>query len=95
MMLSSDQVPAASKSRESFFPGCWEHAAWGFGVSVAAGGPHRGRWGSSGGPGTDFFVDPDGTLGLLLPQVEIGPRLAPLLEEYGDLTTTRDPLPPR
>lgn len=93
-MLSSDQVPAEAKSRDSFFPGFWEHTGWGFGVSVAADGPHRGRWGWSGGAGTDFFVDPDGTLGLLLTQVEIGPRLAPLLEEYGDLTAT-DPLAPR
>ena len=29
-------------------------------------GPQRGRIGWSGGQGTDFFVDPDGTVGILL-----------------------------
>ncbi|MGP5034365.1 serine hydrolase domain-containing protein [Brachybacterium alimentarium] len=83
-LLSTDQVPDAVKQPDSFFPGFWERTGWGFGVCVVTGGPHRGRWGWSGGAGTDFFVDPDGTLGLLLTQVEIGERLAPLLEAYGE-----------
>jgi CubicO group peptidase (beta-lactamase class C family) len=84
-MLSSDQVPDAVKTPDSFFPGFWERTGWGFGVCVVTEGPHRGRWGWSGGAGTDFFVDPDGTLGLLLTQVEMGGRLAPLLEAYQEL----------
>lgn len=86
-MLRTDQVPASAKRSDAFFPGFWEHTGWGFGVSVVTGGLHRGRWGWSGGAGTDFFVDPDGMLGLLLTQVEIGERLAPLLEEYGELSS--------
>lgn len=84
-LLGSDQVPAGAKDPGSFFPGFWEHTGWGFGVCVVADGPHRGRWGWSGGAGTDFFVDPDGTLGILLTQVEMGGRIAPLLEAYGEL----------
>lgn len=85
-MLRSDQVPASAKQPGSFFPGFWARTGWGFGVSVVADGPHRGRWGWSGGAGTDFFVDPDGTLGLLLTQVELGPRVMPLLEAFGELS---------
>ena len=84
-MLSQDQVPDRAKDPGSFFPGFWEHTGWGFGVSVVADGPHRGRWGWSGGAGTDFFVDPDGTVGIMLTQVEMGGRIAPLLEAYGEL----------
>ncbi|MGP9681843.1 serine hydrolase domain-containing protein [Brachybacterium sp. AOP3-A1-3] len=85
-MLSRDQVPDGAKDPSSFFPGFWEHTGWGFGVCVVADGPHRGRFGWSGGAGTDFFVDPDGTMGIVLTQVEMGGRIAPLLEEYGELT---------
>lgn len=84
-MLHSDQVPEAAKDPAAFFPGFWDSSSWGFGVCVATTGPHRGRWGWSGGAGTDFFVDPDGTLGLLLTQVEMGPRILPLLEAYQEL----------
>ncbi|MGP9539734.1 serine hydrolase domain-containing protein [Brachybacterium sp. AOP43-C2-M15] len=89
-MLRSDQVPPEAKDPAAFFPGFWEASSWGFGVCVVTEGPHRGRWGWSGGAGTDFFVDPDGTLGLLLTQVEIGSRIMPLLEAYQEL-----PAPPR
>lgn len=84
-MLSTDQVPRAAKDPSSFFPGFWDHTGWGFGVCVVADGPHRGRWGWSGGAGTDFFVDADGTLGIVLTQVEMGARIAPLLEACGEL----------
>lgn len=85
-MLRTDQVPASAKQPDSFFPGFWDGTGWGFGVCVVTDGPHRGRWGWSGGAGTDFFIDPDGTIGLLLTQVEIGERLSPVLEAYGELT---------
>jgi CubicO group peptidase (beta-lactamase class C family) len=84
-MLSSDQVPAEAKHPAAFFPGFWDTTGWGLGVGVMTAGPHRGRWGWSGGAGTDFFVDPDGTIGLLLTQVQMGPRITPLLEAYGEL----------
>lgn len=89
-MLRTDQVPEAAKDPGGFFPGFWEHTGWGFGVCVLTDGPRRGRWGWSGGAGTDFFVDPDGTIGLLLTQVEIGPRLAPLLEAFTELPPVRE-----
>ena len=86
-MMTTDQVPAEVKRPDSFYPGFWDGTGWGFGVSVVTGGEHRGRWGWSGGYGTDFFVDADGTIGLLLAQVEIGEHLMPLLEAFQELPT--------
>ena len=85
VQLTSDQVPAANKTSDSFFPGFWDGMGWGFGVGVQTDGPHRGRYGWSGGQGTDFFVDPDGTIGILLTQVELGEPMAPLLEAFQTL----------
>lgn len=85
--LSTDQVPAACKTVDSFFPGFWDGMGWGFGVGVHTVGPRRGRYGWAGGLGTDFFVDPDGTVGVLLTQVEIGPAMFGLLNEFHSLTT--------
>jgi CubicO group peptidase (beta-lactamase class C family) len=69
--MTTDQVPAAGKTADSFFPGFWDGMGWGFGVAVKTEGPQRGRIGWSGGQGTDFFVDQDGTVGILLTQVEL------------------------
>jgi CubicO group peptidase (beta-lactamase class C family) len=80
--MTSDQVPAACKTADSFFPGFWDGMGWGFGVAVRTAGPQRGRIGWSGGQGTDFFVDLDGTVGILLTQVEIGEHLWPLIEQF-------------
>lgn len=80
--ITSDQVPAENKTPDSFFPGFWNGMGWGFGVGVQTEGPLRGRYGWSGGQGTDFFVDPDGTVGILLTQVELGERTWPLLGEF-------------
>jgi hypothetical protein len=41
-----------------------------------------GRFGWSGGQGTDFYVDPDGTVAVLLTQVELGERLWPMIGEF-------------
>jgi CubicO group peptidase (beta-lactamase class C family) len=81
-LMTSDQVPAEHKTPESFFPGFWDGMGWGFGVGVQTEGPERGRCGWSGGQGTDFFVDPDQTIGILLTQVELGDRTWPLLAEF-------------
>ncbi|KNX38969.1 serine hydrolase domain-containing protein [Luteipulveratus halotolerans] len=81
-LMTSDQVPTRCKTPDSFFPGFWDGMGWGYGVVVHTEGPHRGRFGWSGGLGTDFFVDPDGTIALLMPQVEMGPALFPVLEEF-------------
>jgi CubicO group peptidase (beta-lactamase class C family) len=83
--MTSDQVPAENKTPDSFFPGFWEEMGWGFGVGVKTQGPQRGRYGWSGGQGTDFFVDPDGTIGILLTQVELGERMWPVLGEFQEL----------
>ncbi len=84
--MTSDQVPAAAKSPDSFFPGFFDSSGWGFGVGVSTAGPHAGRYGWSGGQGTDFFVDADGTVGVLLTQVELGERTFGLLEEFQRLS---------
>jgi CubicO group peptidase (beta-lactamase class C family) len=83
--MTSDQVPAACKTADSFFPGFWDGMGWGFGVAVQTEGPQRGRFGWAGGQGTDFFVDPDGTAGILLTQVELGEHMWPLIEEFQSL----------
>ncbi len=81
--MTSDQVPAACKTEDSFFfPRFWDGTGWGFGVAVKTAGPQRGRFGWSGGSGTDFFVDPDGTVGILLTQVEMGEHMSPLVAEF-------------
>ena len=81
-LMTSDQVAAEHKTPESFYPGFWAETGWGFGVGVQTAGPGRGRYGWSGGAGTDFFVDPDGTIGVLFVQVELGERTWPLLGEF-------------
>jgi len=83
--MTSDQVPAACKTADSFFPGFWDGMGWGFGVAVQTEGPRRGRFGWAGGQGTDFFVDPDGTVGILLTQVEMGEDMWPLIEQFQSL----------
>ena len=80
--MTSDQVPAGNKTADSFYPGFWDGLGWGFGFAVHTAGPHQGRYSWSGGQGTDFFVDPDGTVGLLLTQVELGEQTWPLLQEF-------------
>ena len=84
-LMIHDQVPAAAKTPESFFPGFWDGMGWGFGVGVQTTGPHAGRIGWSGGQGTDFFVDPNGTIGVLLTQVELSERMMPLLTEFQEI----------
>jgi CubicO group peptidase (beta-lactamase class C family) len=90
--MTSDQVPAENKTPESFFPGFWDEMGWGFGVSVRTAGPQRGRYGWSGGQGTDFFVDPDGTVGVLLTQVEFGPQVWPMVAEFQALRASSAPM---
>ncbi|MDP3953027.1 serine hydrolase [Microbacterium sp.] len=83
--LRSDQVNASAKQPDSFFPGFWENGGWGYGVSVVTGGAHRGRFGWSGGLGTDFFVDPDGTICIVMTQVEMGESVLGLIGELQGL----------
>lgn len=80
--MTSDQVLTRAKAPDSFFPGFWDGTGWGFGVAVETEGVRTGRYGWSGGLGTNFFVDPDGTVGVLLTQVELGEQLQSLLEEF-------------
>ncbi|MDZ7915217.1 MAG: serine hydrolase domain-containing protein [Rhodococcus sp. (in: high G+C Gram-positive bacteria)] len=85
-LLTHDQVPDSIKTDDSFYPGFWPQTGWGFGVSVVTGGDHIGRFGWSGGQGTDFFVDPDGTIGILLTQTELGEATFALLSEFQELS---------
>jgi CubicO group peptidase (beta-lactamase class C family) len=84
--MTSDQVPAAGKTPASFFPGFWDGMGWGFGVAVQTAGPRTGRYGWSGGQGTDFFADRDGTVAVLLTQVEMGKELFQMITEFQSLT---------
>jgi CubicO group peptidase (beta-lactamase class C family) len=86
--MTSDQVPAACKTTDSFFPGFWDGTGWGFGVAVKTAGPQRGRFGWSGGLGTDFFVDSDGTVGILLTQVEMDEETWSLIAQFQSLHDT-------
>jgi CubicO group peptidase (beta-lactamase class C family) len=83
--MTSDQIPPECKAEDSFFPGFWTLTSWGFGVGVQTGGPHRGRYGWSGGQGTNFFVDLDGTVGMLFTQVELGREVSLLFDEFQEL----------
>ena len=87
-LMLTDQVAADHKTPESFFPGFWEGMGWGFGVGIQLTGPGAGRFGWSGGQGTDFFVAPDGTAAVLLTQVELGEHVRPLLEEFQQVLPT-------
>lgn len=69
--MTRDQVPAVAKTPHSFGPDIWQGGSWGFGVFVE----ESGRYGWSGGLGTDFSVDPaSGRITILLAQVEMGPQ---------------------
>ena len=83
--MTSDQVPAENKTTDSFFPGFWDGTGWGFGVGIDTSGPRPGRYGWSGGQGTNFYVDPDGTVGILLTQVEMGERVGGMVAEFQKL----------
>ncbi|CAN5468397.1 hypothetical protein BH23ACT6_BH23ACT6_09960 [soil metagenome] len=83
--MVDDQVRQPLKSPESFFPGFSDGMGWGYGVAVHTEGPRRGRYGWSGGLGTDFFVDPDGQAGIVFTQVELGARTMTLLEAFQNL----------
>ena len=80
--MTTDQVPAGNKTPDSFFPGFWDGTGWGFGVGVETSGPNRRRYGWSGGQGTNFYVDPDGTVGILFTQVEMGEQMARMINEF-------------
>lgn len=79
--MTTDQVPASAKAEDSFYPGFWDDSGWGFGVGVVTNGDHAGRYGWSGGLGTDFLVDPDGSFRIVLAQVEMGPEMFALLAD--------------
>ncbi|SOC57924.1 serine hydrolase domain-containing protein [Ornithinimicrobium cerasi] len=80
-----DQVAPGARTPESFMPGFWDVMGWGYGVAVTLAGEHAGRFGWSGGQGTDFFVDPDGTIAILLTQVELDETMFELLGRFQEL----------
>jgi CubicO group peptidase (beta-lactamase class C family) len=80
-LMRTDQITDALKTPDSFFPGVWDDLGWGFGVSVVTGGEHAGRIGWSGGLGTDFFIDQDGSFRIVLTQMEMGPAVMGLFDD--------------
>jgi hypothetical protein len=54
-------------------------------VAIEATGPHRDRFTWSGGQGANFYVDPDGTIGILLTQVEMGATVIEVITEFQEL----------
>ena len=81
-----DQTPAIAKTPDSFFsPTFWDEMGWGFGVGVEATGPHAGRYTWSGGQGTNFYVDRDGTVGILLTQVELSDATTEVITDFQKL----------
>ncbi len=68
--MTRDQVPDVAKTPHSFGADVWKDGSWGYGVFVE----ESGRYGWSGGQGTDYAVDPaSGRITILLTQVEMGP----------------------
>jgi len=80
-LMRTDQVPSSAKTEDSFYPGFWDGTGWGFGVAMETAGVRAGRFGWSGGQGTDFSVDPDGAFRIVLTQVEMGPEVMSLFAE--------------
>jgi CubicO group peptidase (beta-lactamase class C family) len=87
--MTTDQTPPVAKAPDSFFPGFWDGMGWGFGVGVETTGSHPGRYTWSGGQGTNFYVDPDGTIGILLTQVEINEPVGDLISEFQEVHGVR------
>jgi CubicO group peptidase (beta-lactamase class C family) len=87
--MTTDQTPAAAKAPDSFFPGFWDQTGWGFGVGVETTGAHPGRFTWSGGQGTNFYVDADGTIGILLTQVEIDEPVGELISDFQEVHSRR------
>jgi CubicO group peptidase (beta-lactamase class C family) len=84
-LMRSDQIDDALKTPDSFFPGFWDGLGWGFGVSVVTAGEYVGRFGWSGGLGTDFFIDPDCGFRIVLTQMEMGPAVMGLFDDLQQL----------
>ena len=80
--MTSDQVPDAAKTAGQLLPGLLGR----YGLGLRRRCRHRDRQpAATAGPaelGTDFFVDPDGTVGVLLTQVELGDRVFGMIEEF-------------
>lgn len=83
--MTRDQVAPQTKTPESMIPGFWDTTGWGYGISVATAGNHPGRLGWSGGQGTTFFIDPDGTIVIFLSQVEPDERMGAVFQEVHEL----------
>ncbi|MGD6979941.1 MULTISPECIES: serine hydrolase domain-containing protein [Citricoccus] len=78
--MTRDQVAPQAKTPESMIPGFWDTTGWGYGISVETSGDHPGRLGWSGGQGTTFLIDPDGTIVVFLSQVEADERMGAVFQ---------------
>jgi CubicO group peptidase (beta-lactamase class C family) len=84
--MTRDQVAPQAKTPESMIPGFWDTTGWGYGISVGTGGDHPGRLAWTGGQGTTFFIDPDGTIVIFLSQVEPDERMWAVFQDVHGLT---------
>ncbi|WP_191563888.1 serine hydrolase domain-containing protein [Janibacter melonis] len=89
-LMRTDAVPDRAKTRESFpySERFWEGTGWGLGVGIRTAGPGAGRFGWTGGLGTDCWLDPSGWCGVALVQTEMSPPVMGLL---GDVDAIADP----
>jgi CubicO group peptidase (beta-lactamase class C family) len=83
--MTRDQVAPQAKTPESMVPGFWDTTGWGYGIAVTTAGDHPGRLGWTGGQGTTFYIDPDGTIVIFLSQVEADERMWPVFQEVHGL----------
>lgn len=81
--MTRDQIPADLKTDDCFYPGFWDGLGWGFGVAVQ----DSGRYGWSGGEGTDFFIDPDGSFRIVPTQVQMGDEVMALFADVQAAST--------
>lgn len=89
-LMRTDQVPEVAKTPESFpySDTFWDGTGWGLGVGVRTREPGLGRFGWSGGLGTDCWLDPSGWCGVAMAQTEMSPPVMALL---GDVDAVTDP----
>jgi hypothetical protein len=73
------RAPAFDLSHAELMSTASDYAA--FLRMLAAGGEHARRYGWSGGLGTDFFANPDGSFQIVLAQVEMGEAVTGLFAE--------------
>jgi CubicO group peptidase (beta-lactamase class C family) len=86
-LMTTDQLTEQDKRDGALYPGMWDADGWGFGVRVTTartGLARPGRYGWSGGLGTDWFNDPGrGLIAILLTQRAFdSPKPPPVCRDF-------------